>query len=86
MAISRDNTGQVEGPWEELIKDPGRFAGHRVRITVLADKINAADLQDKVRKWLEEGKTLEYAPRTEPPPTEFEQILIEKFRKQGLVI
>ncbi len=86
MAMSRDKINQVEGPWDELIKDPTRFAGHRVRITVLAKETKVTDLQEKVRKWLEEGKALDYAPRTEPPPSEFEQALIEKYRKQGLVI
>ena len=74
MSTSRDNTSQIEGPWDELIKDPARFAGQRVRITVLADKGNASDLQDKVRVWLEEGKTLDYSPRTEPPTKSMESL------------
>jgi hypothetical protein len=38
----------------------------------------------KFDQWLAEAETVVPEPRTMTPATEFEQILIEKFRKQGL--
>ncbi len=77
---------QAEGPWEELIRDRSAFAGKRVRVTVLPDRpANDAALSQSVRQWLAEGDRLEATPPT-TQSNPFTDILIDKARKQGLVI
>ena len=77
---------QAEGPWEELIRDRSAFAGKRVRVTVLPDQPNGdAPFAQTVRQWLAEGNALTVtAPVGKPDP--FTDALVEKARKQGLVI
>ncbi|HEX4124286.1 MAG TPA: hypothetical protein VHY37_06120 [Tepidisphaeraceae bacterium] len=76
---------QIEGQWEQLIRDSARFAGKRVRITVLAEQPETEDLRTRALNLIEKAKTIQVTPRT-TPPTPFEQYLIEQARKQGLEI
>lgn len=87
MASNTNQLIQVEGPWEELIQYSDQFAGRRVRVTVLSDEKNAApSLLNEIHGWLAEGDTLEVS-RAKPAKADaFGNALIEKFRKQGLVL
>jgi hypothetical protein len=77
---------QREGVWEELIRDVARFAGKRVRVTVLPDRPPSdAALNLSVRQWLAEGDALEVTPQASTSDA-FTQLLVEKARKQGLMI
>ena len=85
MATNGESGTQVEGRWEDLIGNPARFAGKRVRVTVLGEATMHQETthQEKVDQWLAEGEKLE----TKPPPSRpdpFGDILIEKYTKQGL--
>jgi hypothetical protein len=56
MPANVDQRDQVEGKWDELIQNPDRFAGRRVRVTVLSDDKTAdASMASDVRRWLAEG-------------------------------
>jgi hypothetical protein len=75
---------QAEGTWEEILRRSAEFSGRRVRVTVL-DESAAKSLAEVARQWADEAESLE--PDNRQPaadPDEFERILVEKFRKQGL--
>ena len=55
------------------------------RNSVVNKKPTPEELRARVFQWLEEGKSLQYSAPARPS-TPFEQHLIEKARKQGLVI
>jgi hypothetical protein len=87
MAANPNQLSQVEGPWEELIRHPDQFAGRRVRVTVLTDDVNSApSMLNEIRRWLAEGDALQITPPTTPKANAFGDALVEKFRKQGLVL
>ena len=87
MAANRNKVNQVEGKWDELIRHPDQFAGQRVRVTVLSgEETGAASLLVEIRRWLAEGEALEIAPPASAKPNVFGDALVEKFRKQGLVL
>jgi hypothetical protein len=87
MAISRDQVREVEGQWDELVRHPGQFAGQRVRVTVLSDQNFTGDsLPEEISRWLAEGDAIKITPPTRPKSDAFGDALVEKFRKQGLVL
>ena len=87
MAVNPDKLKQIEGQWDELIRHPDQFAGRRVRVTVLSDqKPSASSIQPEIRRWMAEGNALEIAPPRKSSPNVFGDALVEKFRKQGLVL
>jgi len=87
MALNSNRLHQVEGQWEELIQHPDQFAGRRVRVTVLSDEQSSRPpLLNEVRLWLAEGERLDIPRRGPAKPDAFGDALIEKFRKQGLVL
>jgi len=87
MATNRDQLKQIEGQWDELIRHPDQFAGRRVRVTVLSDeKTIGSAMPAEIRRWLAEGDALEIAPVGNGRPNVFGDGLVEKFRKQGLVL
>jgi len=78
---------QVEGEWDDLIREPSRFAGQRVRVIVLSGTAPpSAELSAEIRQWLDEGNVLAFTPPAEVKPDAFGDVLVEKFRKQGLVL
>jgi hypothetical protein len=87
MAPDPDKIDQIEGQWDELIQHPDWFAGRRVRVTVLSgEEGGPVFLQAKIRDWLAEGESLSVARPVHPTPSAFEEELLEKYRKQGLVL
>jgi hypothetical protein len=87
MAVHSNKLEQVEGQWEELIQHPDQFAGRRVRVTVISDERSSPPcLLNEVRRWLAEGERLDVTRATPPKTDAFGDLLIEKFRKQGLVL
>lgn len=84
----------IEGTWEEVLARGEELAGRRVRVIVLeerpaeGDKMSddeQAELRKRADAWLEETEKLVREP-SHRPPSEFEQILIEKMRKQGIEV
>lgn len=87
MVANRNQLEQIEGQWDEIIRSPAQFAGRRVRVTVLSDEIPpASELSAEIRRWLAQGDALELAPPSNVEPNAFGDGLVEKFRKQGLVL
>ena len=86
MAANFDQPKQVEGQWEDLIRHPDPFVGRRVRVTVLPDPHAVSPLLDEIRRWLSEGDVVEIPPARLTPSDAFGDGLVEKFRKQGLVL
>jgi hypothetical protein len=87
MATNRDQLKQVVGQWDELIQHPDQFAGRRVRVTVLSDdETVGSSMLAEIRTWLAEGDALDIAPLGDVRPSAFGDALVEKFRKQGLVL
>ena len=87
MPANYNQRDQIEGKWDELIQNPDRFAGRRVRVTVLSDDKTAdASMVSEIRRWLAEGEELQIAPPNGDKPDAFVDGLVEKFRKQGLVL
>lgn len=87
MAANSNQRVQVEGQWEDLIQHPDQFAGRRVRVTVLSDNRDTApSMLNEIRQWLAEGDVLQINPPTTPKANAFGDALVEKFRKQGLVL
>jgi hypothetical protein len=87
MAANPNQINQVEGQWDELIRHPHQFAGQRVRVTVLSDARSAApSMLTEIRRWLAEGNDLKSTPPSQIRPNAFGDALVEKFRKQGLVL
>ena len=67
-------------------RDPAAFAGKRVRVTVLPDRpARDAALAQSVGQWLAEGDALQVTPQASTSDA-FTQLLVEKARKQGLLI
>ena len=86
MPLKTELFTQREGAWEELIRDPAAFAGKRVRMTVLPDRpARDAALAQSVGQWLAEGDALQVTPQASTSDA-FTQLLVEKARKQGLLI
>jgi hypothetical protein len=86
MATKPDQPVQVEGRWEDLIRQPNQFAGQRVRVTVLSDDTSTeASVATEIRRWLSEGESLKIIRPATIKPDVFGEGLTEKFRKQGLV-
>jgi len=82
-----DQFGHVEGQWEDLMRHSDQFAGRRVRVTVLSDdRATDTGMQNEIRRWLAEGKALETMSPANPKPSAFGDALVEKFRRQGLVL
>ncbi|HZK79407.1 MAG TPA: hypothetical protein VFC46_00020 [Humisphaera sp.] len=78
---------QFEGQWDEVIRLSDQFTGRRVRVTVLSDDGTAApSMVNEVRRWLAEGDALEAVPPINVGSNVFGDGLVEKFRKQGLVL
>ena len=84
----------IEGTWEEVLARGEELAGRRVRVIVLGERPaegakmsddEQAELRKRAEAWLEETEKLVREPSNRPP-TEFEQILIEKMRKQGIEV
>jgi hypothetical protein len=87
MTANPNQLKQVEGQWDELIRHPDQFAGQRVRVTVLSDEKKASpSMPAEIRRWLAEGDALEIASLGTGRPNVFGDGLVEKFRKQGLVL
>jgi hypothetical protein len=87
MSSNRDPMKQVEGQWDEVIRQADEFVGRRVRVTVLPDEAGAASsMLSEIHRWLAEGDALEIFHRSNVKPGDFGDILVEKFRKQGLVL
>lgn len=87
MAANSNQLNQVEGQWEELIRHPDQFAGQRVRVTVLSDDRGAVpSMLNEIRRWLAEGDALQVKTPNAAKANAFGDALIEKFRKQGLVL
>jgi hypothetical protein len=87
MAANSKQFNQVEGQWEDLIRHSDQFAGQRVRVTVLSDEKAAhSSMLAEIRRWLAEGDALEIAPLGKGGSSAFGDGLVEKFRKQGLVL
>ncbi len=87
MSSNRDPIEQFEGRWDEVVLHSDQFAGRFVRVTVLPDKAAAPpSLQAEIRRWLTEGNAMEVAPSTNSKTDIFGDVLVEKYRKQGLVL
>lgn len=87
MATKTGHLDQIEGQWDELVRNPHQFAGRRVRVTVLSDEISStSSVPAEIRRWLAEGEALEIAPLKHVGPNVFGDGFVEKFRKQGLVL
>jgi hypothetical protein len=87
MAANPTPLNQVEGQWEELIRHADQFAGQRVRVTVLSDdRAGTPSMLNEIRRWLAEGDALQVKPPNAAKTSPFGDALIEKFRKQGLVL
>jgi hypothetical protein len=87
MAANSNQLNQVEGQWDELIRHPDQFAGRRVRVTVLSDDRAATPLMlNEIRLWLAEGDALQITPPNAAKANAFGDALVEKFRRQGLVL
>jgi hypothetical protein len=87
MAANSNQLNQVEGQWEELVQHSDQFAGRRVRVTVLSDNRGAApSMLNEIRRWLAEGDSLKITPPNAAKANAFGDALVEKFRKQGLVL
>jgi hypothetical protein len=87
MAPNPNQQTQIEGAWDDLIRHPGRFAGLRVRVTVLSDGLaSPPSISNDIRRWLAEGDVVEAMPPNRSETDSFGQELVEKFRKQGLVL
>lgn len=82
--IAKPHSTVIEGTWEEVSRRSKELAGRRVRVIVL-EEAPPASTREAALKWLEETETLVREPRR-TPPTEFEQMLIEKMRKQGIEV
>ena len=86
MPLKTELFTQREGAWEELIRDVARFAGKRVRVTVLPDRpANGAAFAESVGHWLVEGDALQLTLQTSTSDAVTER-LAEKVRIQGLLI
>jgi hypothetical protein len=87
MAANPNQLNQVEGQSEELIRHADQFAGRRVRVIVLSDERTAVpSLLTEIHRWRAEGDALEIAPLGNFRPNAFGDGLVEKLRKQGLVL
>jgi hypothetical protein len=85
MAANPHQLLQVEGQWEELVRNSQEFAGRRVRVTVLADDPDGnSGFAAERRRWLVEGNAMEMSPPAANQSSPFGDALIEKFRRQGL--
>lgn len=86
MATDSEQFKEFEGRWEELICLSEHFAGQRVRLTVIAEE-NQPSFQERLHRWFAEVDAMEPSPppaRSKPDP--YGDALIEKYRKQGLVL
>lgn len=87
MVANRNQVNQVEGNWDELIRHPERFAGQRVRVTVVpGEGTGSESLLAEIHRWLAEGDAVKIAPPGNGKPNTFGDAMVEKFRKQGLVL
>jgi hypothetical protein len=87
MSTNADDINQFEGPWDDLIRHSEQFAGRRVRVTVLPGDNGKSELMaSEIRRWLAEGDALNIAPPGRVRGNAFGDALVEKFRKQGLVL
>jgi hypothetical protein len=78
---------ELEGAWEDILRRSAELSGRRVRVTVLADQPTATSLDEAAEAWADGAERLEPGPPGPPrhgEEAELQQILIEKFRKQGL--
>ncbi len=53
---------EVEGSWEEILAESAKFAGHRVRVIVLADEEPLKSAEDCFRQGWHEAMTGETVP------------------------
>jgi hypothetical protein len=83
----------LEGTWEELATQAGKFTGRRLRIIILPETIGAganADqttLRETATRLFSEADTLEREPgkpSSDPHERTFGEIVTEKYRKIGL--
>jgi hypothetical protein len=87
MSANPDDIHQVEGQWDELIRHSDQFAGRRVRVTVLSgDDLRAGSILTQIHQWLADGDSLHFHKPAQTKPNSFGDALVEKFRKQGLVL
>lgn len=83
MSASRTNFEFV-GSWEEIVRRSAELAGRRVRVTVLADEPKQP-LKQLAREWADQAELLTAQPGpSSPQAADFDQIVQDKFRKQGL--
>ncbi len=85
MAVDPHPFLQIEGQWEELVRNSHEFAGRRVRVTVLSDDrdVNVGFIAERQR-WIAEGNALITTPPAAKKSTPFGDALVDKFRRQGL--
>jgi regulator of RNase E activity RraA len=87
MASNRDPMKQVEGRWDEVVRHSDQFVGRIVRVIVLSEDASPApSMLAEVRRWLAEGDALDIVPPGNVRSNVFGDALVEKFRKQGLVL
>jgi len=77
----------VEGSWEEVAQRADEFAGRRVRLIVLDERLLGPErtLAEALQGIAGAIDSTEDSPDRHPP-TPFTDILADKFRKQGLII
>ena len=85
MATDAEQFKEFEGRWEDLIRLSEHFAGQHVRLTVLAEE-NSSLLQEKLSQWFEKVEAMEIRPVKRVKPDPYGDALVEKCRKQGLII
>jgi hypothetical protein len=87
MVANPDQLDQFEGQWDEPIQHPDQFAGRRVRVTVLSDeKVIGSPMLAEIRRWLGEGDALKSGSPGDGRRNVFADGLVDKFRKQRLVL
>jgi hypothetical protein len=77
----------VEGSWEEVARRADEFAGRRVRLIVLDERLPEPErtLAEALQGIAGAIDSTEDSPDRHPP-TPFTDALADKFRKQGLII
>jgi hypothetical protein len=78
---------QLEGTWEDIVRNHKELAGKRVRVTVFSDEEEQARLRKLVDEFfaeIEAEPPLTKPPRREGPGAEFADAVAEKLRKQGI--
>ena len=84
----------LEGTWEELATQAGKFKGRRLRVIILPTEAKATEastdqttLRETATRLFTEADTIERAPgklSSDPHEKAFGEIVTEKYRKMGL--